>query len=141
MSRCSLRVDSRHIQQKLGQHGPQILHVPEEHIQRGKQQAHAEVEHQQHDDRIDKREKLPCEHDPVQRAEQEEHTQCNGKVDERLRIFDRRNRYFGTLTLVKIGALLISAISPSELDSAKKLKTTVPQKRYVVKCGIALPKK
>lgn len=91
----------RHVQQKLGQHGPQILHVSKEHVQRRKEKSHAEVEHQQHDDWVKKRKELPCKCDAVNRAEQEKHQKRQGKVDQRLRVFRQKKQIFGDVDLGK----------------------------------------
>ncbi len=48
-------------------------------------------------------------------------------------LFDIRNKYFGTFTFVKIEELDTSEVIPCEVDSLKKLKIRLPQKRYVVK--------
>lgn len=61
--------------------------------------AHAEIEQQQHHDRINKRKKLPCEYDTVQRAEQEEYTERNAKVDQRLGIFRQQEQVFRDIDL------------------------------------------
>ena len=53
---------------------------------------------------------------------------------------ENRNRYLGIFTLVNMEALPMRDIMPWLVDSLKQEKIILPQKRYVVKCGVVRPK-
>ena len=46
--------------------------------------------------------------------------------------FENKNRYFGTLILLNIDALLINEFIPAVVDSLKYENNKLPQKRYIV---------
>lgn len=95
------------------------MDIPEEDEQGGENEPHPDVEQHQAPHRIEQTDKLPCEGDAVQGAEYKEDTQGQAKVDESLDIFEKRNRYLGTLTLEKMAALPMREVMPWLVDSLK----------------------
>lgn len=84
--------DCRHIHQKLGEHGPEVLDIPEKHEQRRQDQAHADIEQDQAAGRVQQQDKLPGEGDVIQNAEQEKHAQCQSEVDQSLDVLGQQEQ-------------------------------------------------
>ena len=91
--------DGGHIHQKLREHRPQILHVPEKDKQGGENQPHADVKKHQRKDGDQQQHKFPRECNIVDDTEHEEHDEHKAEIDERLHVFGKqeqilRNVYF-----------------------------------------------
>ena len=91
--------DGRHVHQQLGEHTPEILNIPEEHIQGRQNQSQADVEAGQAADGIEQQDPPPGKGDPVQNAKQHEHAQGQPKVDEALNIFGKQEQILGHIHL------------------------------------------
>ena len=92
--------DGGHIHEKLREHRPQILHVPEKDKQGGENQPHANIEQQQRGNRDQQQHKFPRERNAVDEAEHEEHDKHKAEIDERLHVFGKQEQilwyiYFG----------------------------------------------
>ena len=81
-----------HIHQKLGEHGPEVLDIPEKHEQRRQDQSHADVEQDQTAGRVQQQDELPGEGDAVQNAEQEKHAQRQSEVDQSLDVLGQQEQ-------------------------------------------------
>ena len=68
-------------------HIVQILHIPKEHIERGKYHAHPNVHGKQADNGKHQRQHVRAEGDAVERAENEIHAQRKPEVDKRRDVF------------------------------------------------------
>ena len=73
--------DSRHVHQKHGQDIVEILNIPEKDVQRRKNQANADVEKNQINDRINQRDEFPGERHTVNSSKYKENHQIEAKVD------------------------------------------------------------
>lgn len=84
--------DGGHIHQKLREHRPQILHVPEKDKQGGENQPHANIEQQQRDNRDQKQHKFPRKCNIVDNTKHEEHDKHKAEIDERLHVFGKQEQ-------------------------------------------------
>ena len=84
---------------ELGQDAPQILHVPEEHEQRGQDQPDPHIEHDHAHDGIQQKEELPGERYPVERREREKDQQRQPEVDEGGHVLREQEQVFGHVHL------------------------------------------
>lgn len=91
--------DGGHVHQQHGEHVIQILNVPEEHEQRREDEAHADVEEHETQDRIEDRDKFPGEGHPVDRRKQEEHQQRQAEVDHRRDVLGQQEDVLGHVDL------------------------------------------
>ena len=75
------------------------MHVPIEHVERGEDEACAQIEQQQHEDRIQQGEKAPGKGDMIRGAEQKEHQKGQYEVDQRLRVFGQQEQILRNVDL------------------------------------------
>ena len=97
--------DRGHVHDELSGNAPEILHVPEEDIQRREDHAHAEIEEQKKDDRVNEHNQPPREGDMVQNAEEKEHDQGQAEVDEALDVFGHQEQILRHIDLRKDGGV------------------------------------
>lgn len=91
--------DGGHVHQQLGKYTPEILNIPEEHVERGKDQTYTDVEVDKETDGIDQHDPAPGERDPVQNAEQHKHAQRQPEVDETLHVLGKQEQILGYIHL------------------------------------------
>ena len=75
--------DGGHPHDELGQYAPQVLHIPEEHEQRGEDQPYPQVEHNQAPHRVHQQQKLPGKRDAVNGHKGEENQQRQSEINQR----------------------------------------------------------
>lgn len=73
----------RKIMQQRQKDVVQILGIPEKHLHRRENQAHADAQQHQADNRIQKRDKMPAKPDAIQRSKQEKDQHGQAQIDER----------------------------------------------------------
>lgn len=95
----------RHIHQKLGEHAPQVLDIPEKDKQRREDQPHADVEQHQQGHGVKQEDDLPGECDTVQEAKEDEHDHGQAEVDEGLDIFGKEEQILGHIDLGEDGGV------------------------------------
>lgn len=93
--------DGRHIHQQHREHVIQVLNIPEEYIQGGQDQAHADVEHHQAEDRVQDRHEFPGERHAVDRRKDEEHHQRQTEIDDRGHVLRQQEDILGHVDLRK----------------------------------------
>ena len=84
--------DGGHIHQKLREHRPEVLHIPEKDEQRREDQPYSDIKQEQRQDRHEQQRKLPRERDAVDDTEHEEHDEHQPEIDERLHVFGKQKQ-------------------------------------------------
>ncbi len=90
-----------HPHNELGQYAPQILHVPEEHEQRRKDQSYPQVEHNETSHRIHQQEELPGKRNAVNGYKGEENQKRQAKINQRRYILGQQKQILGHIHLGK----------------------------------------
>ena len=93
--------DGGHPHDELGQYAPQVLHIPEEHEQRGEDQANPQVEHNETPHRVHQQEELPGERNTINRDKGEENQQRQSKINQRRYILGQQEQILGHIHLGK----------------------------------------
>lgn len=91
--------DRRHVHQQHREHVVQVRNIPEEHEQRRQNQAHADVEDHQAEDRIEDRDEFRRERHAVNGRKQEEHQQRQAEVDDCRNVLRQQEHVFGHVDL------------------------------------------
>lgn len=91
--------DGGQVHEKLGEHTPEVLNVPEKYKQCRQDQTHTDVEQHQQRNGVKQHNELPRKRDAVKNAKQEEHDQRQGEVDECLHIFGEQEQILGHVDL------------------------------------------
>lgn len=84
--------DGGHPHDELGQYPPQVLHVPEEHEQRGEDQPHPQIEHNQTPHRIHQQQKLPGKRNAVNSHKGEENQQRQAEINQRRHVLGQQEQ-------------------------------------------------
>ena len=74
--------DRRHIHQEHGKDAVQILNIPEKQIQRRQNQSHAQIEYNQANDRVQQKDKLPRNGNPIDHHKNKIDDQRETEVDQ-----------------------------------------------------------
>lgn len=85
----------------MGANGPQVLHIPEEDEERGKNQTKPDVEEHQATNRKEKKKEMPAECNSVDETEQEEHAESQAKVNQGLNVFREQEQILRYIDLCK----------------------------------------
>lgn len=93
--------DGRYPHDQLGHHTPQVLHIPEEDKQRGKDEPQSQVKDNEAQDRVYQEQKPPCEGHPVDGYKEEIKHQRQSKIDKRRNVLGKEEQVFGNIDLCK----------------------------------------
>ena len=104
--------DGGHIHQQLGENTPQVLNVPKKDKQCRESQTYANVEQHQQTDRVEQKNKLPCENDAVKNTEHEEDAERQAEVDKSLHVLGEQKQVFRYVDLCEDGGVAHEGCHP-----------------------------